>query len=659
MLLKLKRSAFLAFGMAFLLDACSSDNPAGTSSGSSGAGTGNANAGEASKALTKRGGVDPIGEGSQAEKALTRANTLREVAEKAVARATLAAATAETGTKADRDAARRLIGEARNAIDAAVEAANAAVTASADGSAADIGAAARAANKANALRTERTTVLDNALASLGWFRRSLARYELKNGEAMMPPAGGDGITVRIKRIPRTIPTSSTDSTPKANPDAFTSTTFKDVMYADGKEVFSVADDAEGGDEFRVNGYAANDDVSLALQEHTFAGLKVTDDGIVIRTGGTPPESLQLPGEFFTDFTDMRRDITKLVNDGGPPHGENGWDLEITFREPHIVPVAGGSVSSWTGNSVFYWKSIVPADPSQLETDEDHYVSGAFSQPDRFKDLGTYEVWLSNYLGVLNRGLEPVASSGVVRCPDGSRGTSCPFDDTHQYSKYAAYGLFVYAADRATFRSGNTGQKGRVQTLHFGYSAFGSEDGEATTDIGTAITSATFNGQTLAYAFTGNTLFSENRDSKLLRGDAAFTVTIPKSGAGTIEGDLENFEEWTGSRWRPLTSGLSVDLQRTDISDSGAFSGTATPSSTVRSADFPSTVLPGDPNYPMSGGIARLGATSRQYQGSFYGPRGNSADLEIAGSWQLSTVGNVLQWEVYGSFGAKQKPAATP
>lgn len=56
MLLKLKRSAFLAFGMAFLLDACSSDNPAGTSSGSSGAGTGNTIAGEASKALKKKGG---------------------------------------------------------------------------------------------------------------------------------------------------------------------------------------------------------------------------------------------------------------------------------------------------------------------------------------------------------------------------------------------------------------------------------------------------------------------------------------------------------------------------------------------------------------------------------------------------------------------------
>lgn len=56
MLLKLKQSAFLAFGMAFLLDACSSDNPAGTSGGSSGAGTGNTIAGEASKALKKGGG---------------------------------------------------------------------------------------------------------------------------------------------------------------------------------------------------------------------------------------------------------------------------------------------------------------------------------------------------------------------------------------------------------------------------------------------------------------------------------------------------------------------------------------------------------------------------------------------------------------------------
>ena len=39
-----------------------------------------------------------------------------------------------------------------------------------------------------------------------------------------------------------------------NPKRFDADTFNTVMYEDGNRVFSVVDDGEGGDEFKVDGY---------------------------------------------------------------------------------------------------------------------------------------------------------------------------------------------------------------------------------------------------------------------------------------------------------------------------------------------------------------------------------------------------------------------
>ena len=635
----------LACSAAFLLGACSGSNPAGTSSGS------DADASDTSRAAAR----DAVTLADAAS--LARANDQYAAAQAAVNAATAAVAAAATGSEADRAEARRLIAAARTAIDAAITAAEAALTAAADGSAADIGNAARARDRANALRTSQTRVLDNALASFAWYTKALARTQIPNGEAAMPPSGGDGVTVKIERIPRTIPSPTAPNTQIANEDAFTSTTFSLVPYEDDKLLFSVTDDAEGGDEFKVDGYAATDWVSFLNQQYTYTGLKLTSDGIVVRVGGTPPDSR--PAGESSVSTDMRRDITETVDVGAAPHGDNGWDLKLTFGEPHVTPVArgGGSVSDWMGNGAFYWKSIVPADPRQQETGGAYYNSRAFNQPDGFEDLGTYEVWLSNDLGG-DQGLEPVPGSGVVRCLDGTTGTSCPGDDTHHYLKYAAYGLFVYTSDRATFVSSTDGQVGRIQTLHFGYSAFDDETGKKTTDIGTAITRGKFRGRTLARAITGISTTPQYRASKLLRGEATLRVSIPKTGNGTIEGDLENFEEWTGSYWRPLTSGFGVDLRSAAISNAGTFSGTAAATGTSVTGrgnnapdDFPSLYSSGHAYYSEAGGVS---SSTGSFKGSFYGPRSDSTDLEVAGGWQFVGV-DATQWEIYGSFAAKQRP----
>ena len=660
----------LACSAVFLLGACSGSNPAGTSSGGDAVETPGA---AARDAVTLADAAS-----------LARANDQYAAAQAAVNAAT--AAVAAAGSEADRAEARRLIAAARTAIEAAVTAAEAALTAAADGSAADIGNAARARDRANALRTSQTRVLDNALASFAWYTNALARFQIPNGEAAMPPSGGDGVTVEIDRIPRTIPDPDNPGSQKANPQAICGTnsegtnscpddipdTFKDVPYEEDKLLFSVADDAENGDEFKVGGYVGTDAGLFDPQPYTLAGLKLTSDGIVIRTGGSPPTSVSNPQWDFSDFTDTRRNITAYGNAGAAPHGDNAWDLVLKFGAPQTMSIPGGPPSrnlqsDWTGDGNFYWRSYVPAADSQLETDGEHYAANAFNQPEGYKDLGTYEVWLSNYLGA---NLEPVPGSGVVRCLDGTTGTSCPYDYTHYYLKYAAYGLFSYSADRQTYTSFANGQVGRIHAMHFGYSAFASEDGKRTKDIGTAITRASFRGHTLAYAVTGSNQTvapAGNRDSKLLRGDAVLTVSIPSAGSGRLAGNLANFEEWTGSRWRPLTSGFGVTLEPADISSDGTFSGAAMPTGdTIRNRgssapeDFPSRIPPGNIAFAASGGIVDTYLSNRfigVFNGSFYGPRDDSADLEVAGSWQL--VGSrYQQWEVYGSFGAKQRPAAS-
>ena len=638
-----KLIAALACGAALALGACSGGTPATSTTPATG------------------GPADPGGEtqtpAGEFDAALKDAqDKLKDVRQRVMD------AVADAGravTNAAKEEARREIDRLREALGEAVERART-LTAPSDDETRQYRAIGVKAVAESDLE-ELTLALDGALDSLAWYRQRLARYRIPNGAAMPPRSGRPGgkANVEIERIDRTI---TVDGTVTANDKAFDSNTFETVMYAHGKELFSV-----DGDEFKVGGYVGTDDGVSDPQPYTHAGLKLTSDGIVIRTGGSPPTSNSNPGVWLSDFTDTRRDITASGNDGGPPHGDNAWDLVLTFGAPQTMSVLVGAPSrnlqsDWTGNGSFYWRSYVPAADSQLKADGEYYAANAFNQPEGYKDLGTYEVWLSNYLGVLDRGLEPEEGSGAVRCPDGTMGTSCPFDDTHHYLKYAAYGLFVYSADRQTYLSFANGQKGRIHAMHFGYSAFAGEDGKRTTDIGTAVTSANFRGHTLAYAVTGsNQAGGVSRDSKLLRGDAALTVSIPSAGSGRIGGNLANFEEWTGSRWRPLTSGFGVTLQPTVISNYGTFSGAAVPTGdTIRNRgnsapeDFPART-----SFSTAGGIVSAAPAFPfigVFNGSFYGPRDDSADLEVAGSWQL--VGSVQhQWEVYGSFGAKQKPAA--
>ena len=116
------------------------------------------------------------------------------------------------------------------------------------------------------------------------------------------------------------------------------------------------------------------------------------------------------------------------------------------------------------------------------------------------------------------------------------------------------------------------------------------------------------------------------------------MTIPKTETvtGTITGTLNNFKEWAGAGWKDYGTNFNVRLTSNAFSNAGVFSGSAT----------------------ATGGVA-LGSGGG-FKGSFYGPRDKSADLEVAGSWNVGTdTLNTNNWHMVGSFGAKQRPTATP
>ena len=592
---------------------------------------------------------------------LRAANEAYSDAEKAVT-AAVAAAERARGMPSVRDEAKGLIAQARAGLDDAVAKARDAVSA-AEGPKA-LGEATRALDRATSYRNAQEAVLNNARGSFAWYGVKLVRHAFARGTVAIPRAGTN--TATITRIPRTIPSPTDAAAQIANPDAFTSTTFKDVMYADGKRMFFTNDDEEGGDEFKVDGYIKARASNYLPETAIFTGLKLTDTGLIIRTGGTAASGA---GRFRADFTDMRRKITTWASDSDNDvdvdaadgiRGQNGWDLTIALDEPRTRPVPvvfndiSNPVSSWTGNNAFYWKSVVPADPSQSDEDGDYYDANAFKQPKGSEDLGTYEVWLSNHIGV-DTNTEPAEGQGEVTCLDGSRGTSCPFDDKHFYLNYAAYGLFVYTASTETFRgtgaaAGYNGQIGRINTLHFGYSAFGAEEGRRTTSIGEAITGGRFQGYTLAYEVTGDRNLEAGNDRtgiehKLLRGDVTLTVNIPRgSGAGSLEGTMNNFQRWNEENkvWTTYVDNFTVALNSSAIGESGAFSGStqATPS---RIDDIAFRL--------NAGGVG-------VYKGSFYGPRADSDELEIAGSWTVGS-NSLIAFDnrkgIYGSFGAKQRP----
>ena len=673
-----KLVAGLACGMALLLGACSGNNNTGTSSGTTPPtdGNGGANGGD--------------GDAGTESTELRAAKTAFATAQTAVRAATEQAATAgRTNTEADRAEARRLIGLARTALAEAGTAADAAVDAAGTDAANDAARGAAIEYRRDVVtpyRTAQSTILNDLETPLLWFTRALVRQAIADPDFRVPrgtTTNDEGEVVSratIVRTPRTKDTSATDDTQIANtaPAPISSTTFKIIPYASGKMVFTSDAKHSGEETFKVDGYTnqLNTDLSTITDAAAgYTGLQLTGSGLVVRYGGVA-----------ADWVDTRKKLNAVVG----TIGANGWDLTITFDDPQPRSAAKG-VTSWQGNGDFYWKARVDADPSQLTTGGDNYVAGLLKQPDGYKNLGTYEVWLSNNIGV-NKGLEPVAGSGTVTCRDGSlssaNGNACPDDDVQKYLNYAAYGMFLYKADEDGLDFTNINTAGRVQSINFGYAAFENKANKRTTNIGKAITGGTFNGRTIAIAYRGNARRTNNVApkvlSKLVRGDVELTVSIPKAtGSGTVYGHIDGFQEWdaANNRWKQnagaaggitLISSAAVGtrplgtITRVNLYSSapGATATTGAPI-TANTGEFTGTA-----KVPATGGTnvgdvlndhQASGANSNGgvFRGNFYGPLATPNDLEVAGTWRLGQVaeGEEDKWVISGSFGAKQAPAS--
>ena len=603
--MNVKLLACLACSTALLVGACSGGNPPAGSGTESETPGGDTN-GEAPDDDNGDSGADAL-------------DTLREQARQAIRRANNAPVGESAGARTERAGARTEIDNVKEAIaDAVAEARRASAANPSDLTAYD------RLNDLISFQRTQGEALDEALTSIAWFGNEVVRASIPNGEVIVPRDGTNVVTIgKAGRTSRTITPSATGSSPQANDAAIKSTTFKAVMYEASKVLLSgggrKTSPTVTGDEFKVDGWISGMTPTSALDTNTQTELTLTNTGLQIRIGGAG-----------SDYTDMRKKVTEPVNDRDGDgtddtlSGQNGWDLRIEFDEPKTTSVTDAKgPTSWQGNGDFYWKGIVKADESQLSSSGANFVSGTFTQPktpEDFRDLGTYEVWLSNHIE-LDENLEPPAGA-------------YPVDDEHRYLSYAAYGLFTYKVDTETAPQA-ADRIGRVQSMYFGYQAFADEDGKRTRDISKAISTGTFAGQTLATAI-------EASKTTLLRGNVSLTVSIPKdSGTGSVIGTLSGFEEWVGdTNWKTYSVGgtaFTVTLDAATIMPNGSYSGIAT-------------------GAPITG-LGRSGVG--KYEGNFYGPR-TDADLETAGSWDVGPgtqrVGDGSRI-IVGSFGAKQKSAA--
>ena len=637
--------AALACSAALLVGACSGGNPsAGPTGTESRTPDGDSNGGTPDD----DNGDDDSGEDDNGDSGSAERDRLRKQAEDAIK---LASGVDRAGARTEIENARKAINdavaEARREYDASQASASATPTAQL--------AAYDRLTRLTALQRTQTPLLDRALASLAWYGTRLARYKLADGEALEPNDGAN--IIKIIRTPRTTATSNTDNTQIANTgdDVITANKFNTIRYSAGKGVFGGS-----GDEFKVDGYVAHAHGRVNFDSSLQTGLTITNSGLQIRTGGLRTRTTG--GDFETDYLDMRKKINVDVGDtfADVANGGNAWDLKITFNEP-LTRTYGGQTerTNWFGNGDFYWRGIARPDSTQLNSNANH-VAGTFARPAGEERLGIYEVWLSNSAGV-DEVLEPDANSGVVTCPDGSLSSAnrgaCPSDDKYFYLNYAAYGLFVFSGDpralgaRGTVGSGTGGVTtyesdgttetsdstlqidrntdyyriltSRVQGMHFGYTAFADSDGQRTRDIGTAITSGTFEGATLARAFTGTadsasqTVVSPaNVANRFLRGDATLTVNIAKgeTGATNLKGELSNFEEWSNldKAWVAYPTGFKVYMNQDGtatgaavaIGADGAFDGVAK----FNRAGRPDDAING-PNGPSVDGWAGLRPTT--------------------------------------------------
>ena len=364
-----------------------------------------------------------------------------------------------------------------------------------------------------------------------------------------------------------------------------------IVYYDMQRTFDYYNDADGTPNhnswWRYGPDGKLGDATAAMGE-TVTASHARDLGLDEATGTLTAEQATALQGYATDnsgacWRDPLSDCGDWAHD----------DITVNFGSPSQSP---------QGEPAWYWKVQAPLTQEQRSA----ALPTNFDDDRRGQELGTYELWLSNYAGFLAG--EDTADTG---------------DDRHAYLEYAAYGLSMFFDNVV-----QTPAFLRPQAFALGYDAFRDADGMKTTDVTTSI-AATFEGHTMARELIGDgsTTHVVVTGSTPLRGDIALNACI---GAGAcsslgipitpnrISGMISNLEMlrhdgvWISHRYP------NIEMMEGDIAADGSFGGALgypkDNDDVINSWDYR-----GAPD-----------ATTSQYGGNFYGPRGGV--MEAAGWW---------------------------
>ena len=305
---------------------------------------------------------------------------------------------------------------------------------------------------------------------------------------------------------------------------------------------------------------------------------------------------------------------------------NHDDLAIAFGAPSQSP---------HGEPAYYWKARVPLTEAQRGQRLPDRMRNADGRPE---ELGTYELWLSNY-GGLDRG---------ANADDAG-------DDTHRYLEYAAYGLFMFFDNVKSAPSFS-----RPQAFALGYDAFRDADGVRTTDVSTSI-AATFQGHTMARELVNSGAQDEITLNRALplRGEVTLNACIGGSGctgdgipatANRISGMISGLEELRhdGEWISYLPAAGGIPMAEGAIAADGSFGG---------QLDHPRTAGGAPNTRQFDANISPGSANNSSYGGNLYGPRDG---LEAAGWWHMQvTAPHTPSGALIGSFGARCTRGCAP
>ena len=395
-----------------------------------------------------------------------------------------------------------------------------------------------------------------------------------------------------------------------------------VLYYDTQRRFDIGANkdswASTGPDGKVGDASAADGMPMTAAHAADLGLASESGNL------TAAQATMLQG-WATDNPDCWQQDLSLCGDW------NQDDLTIAFGAPSQSP---------HGEPAYYWNVKVPLTEAQREQ-RLPWGQGpdAPTEGRRPIELGTYELWLSNY-GGLDTGADADDAS----------------DDTHRYLEYAAHGLFMFFDNVKALPSFT-----RVQAFAFGYDAFANADGMRTAERFPTSIAATFKGHTMAR-------WLENADQAdhiildgalPIRGDITLNACIGGSScsgtdipttANTISGMISGLEELRhDGQWIPfLPAAGGIPMEEGTIAADGSFGG---------ALDHP-RIDGGNPNSWHFAGEH----SSSKYGGNFYGP---GSALEAAGWWHVQPDnrtprldnGRALPFRarnssLIGSFGAK-------